>query len=554
MVAVRVAAAQFAVDEDGAANLAACLRAVDRAAAEGAGLIVLPEFCNGLSWHPDRAAARLRACRTGDAFLTAVAARARRRRAYVKLNVTLARPDGRTTATNLLYGPDGTLLAESDKLVLMGAEGDHLAPGHRAGPVVATPFGRLGMYACLEGVLGEVCRDLVLRGAQVLLNGLNSFATDEASLHVPVRAAENRAWVIAANKVGPLLPAAHLPAVSARLGVPAERLHGAGESQIVAPDGSVVAKAPRTGEAVIVADIDPAAADDKTRPDGTDVFAARRPELYAPIVSPPRPRSAPPGAARVMAAVALPDGPADAVALTREAAARGAELIVLPELAFGPGASVARVTRELARALDGTGAHAVTSARDGDRHTGFLTSANGLAGTQWQLHRSARHAAWATTLGDRLEVFSLPWGRLAIVVGDDALYPETARLAAIADADVVAVPFTPCEPWETELGLPERAAENRLNVVAAGDSAGLVLALPGDFTLWTEWEDGFTGRISHPLVTRAEAPLTLAPVHPARAVNRLVSKNTDLVGHRPWQAVAALARTPPSLPSPSPTP
>lgn len=292
---LRVAAVQFAVGLDVADNLGTCLRMVDRAAAEGASVIVLPEFCNRLSWHEDRDDARRHACAPDGPFLTAIAARAAAHRAHVKANVTLARGDGRVTVSSLLYGPDGTLLGRSDKLTLMGAEGDHLDPGTAAGPVIATPHGRLGMYACMEGVTSDVPRDLAVRGAQVLLNSLNSFATDEASLHVPVRAAENGVWVVAANKVGPLLPTALLPAIAERLGVPPELLDGAGESQIVAPDGTVAAKGPRTGEAVVVADIDPSRADRKTRPDGTDPFAARRPRLYAPITETPalaRPRRA----------------------------------------------------------------------------------------------------------------------------------------------------------------------------------------------------------------------------------------------------------------------
>ena len=46
----------------------------------------------------------------------------------------------------------------------------------------------------------------------------------------------------------------------------------------------MVARGPLTGEAVVVADIDVSLADDKTRPDGTDVFAARRPEAYGPLL------------------------------------------------------------------------------------------------------------------------------------------------------------------------------------------------------------------------------------------------------------------------------
>ncbi|OLT33471.1 carbon-nitrogen hydrolase [Actinomadura sp. CNU-125] len=536
---VRVAAVQFAVGRDVPANLAACLRMIDRAADEGARIIVLPEFCNHQSWYEDRADAARRACTPDGRFLSAIADRARAHRAHVKVNVTLA-DGGRITVASLLYGPDGELLGRSDKLTLMGAEGDHLDPGTGPGPVLATPHGRLGMYACMEGVTSDVPRDLAVRGAQVLLNSLNSFAVDEASLHVPVRAAENRVWAVAANKVGPLLPTELLPAIAERLGVPPESLAGAGESQIVAPDGTVVAKGPRTGEAVVAADIDPALADRKTRPDGTDLFASRRPRLYAPIAARPRPRAAPPGNERLDAAVVRSPG------RVGEAARAGAELIVLPELAFGADAAPADVVGALAEALNGTTAHAVTSVRAGGTHTSYLVNADGLAGTQPQLHSCARHSGWATELGDRLDVFALPWGRLVLVTGDDALYPEVFRLAAIADADAVAVPFAPAQEWETALGLPERAAENRLNVIASGPAGGLILALPADFTLWTSWQGPFEGRISHPLVTRATEPVTVAAVHPAQAVNRFVSKNTDLVGGRPAHAVAALAGAEPS--------
>ena len=55
---MRVAAVQFAVTEDVEANLATCLRMIDRAAADGAQVVVLPEFCNHVSWYDDREHAR----------------------------------------------------------------------------------------------------------------------------------------------------------------------------------------------------------------------------------------------------------------------------------------------------------------------------------------------------------------------------------------------------------------------------------------------------------------------------------------------------------------
>jgi predicted amidohydrolase len=534
MPTVRVAAVQFAVGDDVGANLATCLRMVGEAAARGARLVVLPEFVNHLSWYDDRAHAHRVATRPGDAFLTALADAARRHRLYLKANVTHGYPDGRTGGTNLLFDPAGRVAARCDKQTLMGSENDHLDPAVEVGPVVATDVGRLGMYCCMEGVISEVTRGLAVRGAQLLLNSLNSFATDEAGLHVPVRAAENRAWVVAANKVGPLLPADRLPAVSAGLGVPPQWLHGAGESQVVAPDGTVVARGPRTGEAVVVADVDPAAADDKRRGDGTDLFAARRPALYRPLAEPPRGRRRGPGAATLPVAVVRAGDGAGAADRVREAARAGARLVVLPELAAAPD--------ELAAALAGTPALAVTTERRGGGYAGVVVDAVGVVHVQPQLHpvghgRDGR-------LGDRLSTLDTPWGRLAVVVGGDALFPETFRLAALADADVVAAPFTPVDRWELALGLPERAAENRLNVVVATPAGqpAAVFGLTGDFTLWTAWEGPFTGRISHPVVTAvpAEATVGYATVAPAQAANRLVSRGTDLVDGRPWRLLDAL--------------
>ncbi|MFF0122314.1 nitrilase-related carbon-nitrogen hydrolase [Micromonospora arida] len=540
---IRVAAVQFEAGQDIGANLATCLRLVTDAARQGAQLVVLPEFCNHLAWYTDRAQAHALATRPGDDFLTAISASAAEHRVYLKINVTHAYPDGRTGGTNFLFGPDGALLGSCDKQVLMGAENDHLDPATEVGPVLDTPIGRLGMYACMEGVIPETTRGLTLRGAQVLLNSLNSFATDEAALHIPVRAAENRAWVIAANKVGPLLPAEHLPAMSRGLGVPEQWLHGAGESQIVAPDGTVLAKGPRTGEAVVIADIAPERADDKHRPDGSDILAARRPELYGPLGDVPTGRRRPPSAPSLPVAVVRPRDPGQAADLLGTSVTEGALLAVLAEDALGAHVGPAEVAATLAPALRGTDGYAVATARSADGPVGLLIGPDGVVGEQPQLHRAGA-ARDAARPGGALRTFDLPWGRLAIVVGDDAIFPETFRLAALADADVVAVPFTPREPWELALGLPERAAENRLNVIAAGPlgTGAAVFALSADFTLWTTWAGPFTGRISSPLRTdiAADRFVTHAVVAPAQAANRLVSRRTDLVDGRPWRLVQAL--------------
>ncbi|MFI5429778.1 carbon-nitrogen hydrolase family protein [Aeromicrobium sp. UC242_57] len=475
--------------------------------------VVLPEFANHVSWYGDREHARRKAQSLDGPFVTALAAKASEHAIYLMANCTLLREDGRVGGSNILFAPDGEVLAVSDKQVLMGSERDHIDTAVDRVGVIDTPIGRLGLYSCMDGVIFETPRTLAVEGAQLLLNSLNSFALDEASLHVPVRAAENKVWVVAANKVGPLVPEHSIEQVASRVGVPVDRLHGAGESQIVAPDGTVVACAPRTGEAVVIADIDVSLADDKSRPDGTDVMAGRRPELYSALADEPIGRRAAAGASEVRAAVLSPQAGDDIAALVAEAVAAGVELRGAARAGSTPGrtgqqpgvgGAVPGGARDAARRHADAGRHELHRRLGCSPGSGRLCSWH--RADQGQLHRSDRHGDIPSTVEAQklpIAVHSAPWGRLAVVVGDDALYPETFRLAALADADAVAVPFTVAEQFDVDLLLLERAAENRLNLAMSSrrhpeHGGGVLIPLSGDFTLWGEWDNPFVGVISRP--------------------------------------------------------
>ncbi len=566
---VRVAVAQFATGTDGGRNLERCLAAVAAASTGAAWLLVLPEFCNYPSWYDDADHCREVALELEGDFLSAIAEAASTHNILVVVNCTLRRKTG-VTGTSLLYSPQGELLSAADKQVLIGHENDFLQPARQVAPIVNTDAGRVATYACMDGVICETPRSLALRGAQLLCNSLNSFARDEAALHVPVRAAENRVFVAAANKVGALIPEEQLEAVSQAVQIPAEYLSGAGESQVVAPDGRVLVRAPRQGEAVVWADLCLEDAADKTRPDGTDRFASRRPELYRPIAQDPAEQAPPAPAPRreMSAAVALPPmGGWEALHWAqeqlREASRLGVELVVLPELFCfdaprmeNPEVAAQRfdaVVAALAQAC-GAATFAVASLvrrrQQALYHEAVLVGAAGLVAAQPQLHPCRRHH-WAA-LGEGVITAQLPFGCLGLVLGDDSIQPEVFRLLAIAGAQVVAAPMSFQEAWELEIGLVERAAENRINLVAAcapGD-AGLLVSLPEDFTLMTPWrERSFDGFLSQPLVTPLRGSgLHRATLHPAAAANKLVSHRTHLLEGRPWQLCGAITRPQESAP------
>ncbi|NTU82081.1 MAG: carbon-nitrogen hydrolase family protein, partial [Chloroflexales bacterium] len=238
---------------------------------------------------------------------------------------------------------------------------------------------------------------------------------------------------------------------------------------------------------------------------------------------------------------------------------------VLPELfcfadgLVGDAAAAAERSRRAIEALAaacsaGGGCYVATSlvepAGGGYQHTGVLIGPQGLVARQPQLHYCARHGAWATSFGEEIAVARLPWGRLALVVGDDSIYPESFRLAALGGAEVVALPMQLMERWELETGLRERAAENRVCLVAASRptdfGASAIMTLPKDFTLMTPWETRpFDGILSTPIITQASAEpgLTRASIHPANAQNKQVSYRTNLLDGRPWQLVGAITGT-----------
>lgn len=527
----RVAVVQLGTGNDVGKNLETCLRMIDRTAKEcQPNIIVLPEFCNHCAWYESVEYAYQVSMNLDGEFLKKIAKKAVEHNCYIKINVTVRRDRPNATITNLLYSPEGKLVAQADKQVLMGNENNFLCRAETAGDIAETEFGKIGLFCCADGLLMETSRLATLRGSQLLLNSLNSFAQDEGDLHIPVRAAENKVFQAAACKVDYLIPKEVIIPFAEKMKISPEALQGAGESQIVAPDGTILAKAPKTGEAFVYADIDLSEADNKLRPDGTNILKSRRPELYKTIAEEPSERNYQAGAKEVKAAVCQN---IESIAET------DAKIIVFPEV-FGDGGIAVKISN----LLQDTDQFVVTSIHKENSHIGILISKKGVIFEQKQIHNVEKHE-FATDLGNGLKTYDMPFGRLAIIVGNDSVYPETFRLAAYQNAEIVAVPFDVQERWETEFGLLERAVENRFSIIAAtrpnaelgefGNS--LILTVSEDFTLWSEWKNRpFDGKINYPIIHRANSndKILEANIYPANSENRFVSQKTDVVDGRAW--------------------
>ncbi len=194
----------------------------------------------------------------GGAHTEPLARAARRGGAYVSIGVNERLDRGTTLfSTQVMFGPDGTVIGRHRKLVPTGAE--RLVWGMGDGSsltVIATPFGRLGTLTSWDSYMPLARAALYAQGVDIYL--APTWDSSEVWLatlrHV---AKEGRVFVVGANSC---IQASDVPR-----DVPyRDELYNAeddwltlGNSAIVAPDGDVLAGPLVQEEGILYADVEP---------------------------------------------------------------------------------------------------------------------------------------------------------------------------------------------------------------------------------------------------------------------------------------------------------
>ncbi|WP_406349312.1 carbon-nitrogen hydrolase family protein [Streptomyces sp. NBC_00144] len=245
---IRVAVGQLRTGEDVDANLAEIAALTQDAARAGAGLLAVPEYATYLGDN-----AKFESVAEPIATGTTVGAirdMARSHEIAVHLGSTVEDGgDGNIYNTSLLIGADGEIVSSYRKMhlftsnldVAATSEADYITPGSE---VVVAPWRgwNLGMSICFDVRFPEMYRDLVARGADVLMVPAAFVAytgKDHWDVLLRARAIENQSYVIAPAHVG--------------------RFHGGesyGRSCIIDPWGTVLATVgDGAGSALAVADL-----------------------------------------------------------------------------------------------------------------------------------------------------------------------------------------------------------------------------------------------------------------------------------------------------------
>jgi len=203
MQSVRLTQIQMSVTDDRAANLRRAAEGVDRAAADGAEIVCLPEMFTtpyGNEWFP-------RFAEAADGETAEMLSRAAERSGIVLSGGSFPEREGeRLYNTSLLFGPQGQLLSRHRKLHLFDIdlperfsfrESDTLSAGD-AVTVADTPYGRIGTAICFDIRFPELFRLMVLEGAHIILvPAAFNTTTGPAHWHLLARsrAVDNQAFV-----------------------------------------------------------------------------------------------------------------------------------------------------------------------------------------------------------------------------------------------------------------------------------------------------------------------------------------------------------------------
>jgi predicted amidohydrolase len=442
-------------------NIARLLELCEQAAAAGARLIVTPEMgTTGYCWF-DRAEVAPFVETIPGPTTDCFAAIANKYNCYIVVGMPEVDEDSIYFNSAVLIGPEG-VVGRHRKTHPYISEPKWAAAGDIHNQVFETEIGRIALLICMDIHFVETARLMALDGADVICHISNWLAERTPAPYWISRAFENSCYVIESNRWG------------------LERsVQFSGGSCVIAPNGDVtVALDKGDGFAMAEIDLDIARA---RRVLGEPVFVQRRPELYPELMTDTfswNPRDFfglygyepwPPGMrSRISVAQFAPGGSVawnleQIAMLAHQAKAADAKLVVFPELALTglavPAASAQPIPGPATDSLRMLAAQLelylvcglAECAGDAIYNSACLVAPDGEIKLYRKTHLTADERSWATA-GEEWSVADTPIGRIGLLIGHDAAFPETGRVLALRGCDVIVCPAAVKGPFSSPHG------------------------------------------------------------------------------------------------------
>jgi predicted amidohydrolase len=166
----------------------------------------------------------------------------------------------------VVVGPSG-FMGCYRKTHLFFEETLFFTPGDTGFQVWDIGSAKIGVMICFDWYYPEAARTLALKGAEIICHPSNLVLPDCPN-SMPIRCLENRVFAITCNRIGSEARGGKDPLVFI------------GNSEVVAPRGAILHRAPRDHEELSIVEIDPADARNKALTAYNDLLRDRRESLY----------------------------------------------------------------------------------------------------------------------------------------------------------------------------------------------------------------------------------------------------------------------------------
>jgi N-carbamoylputrescine amidase len=283
---LKIGLVQMRCAKDAGANLAAAERGIRRAARAGARLVCLPELFRGLYFCQSEDYANFTLAESVPGPTTkALGKLARSLKIVIVGSVFERRAAGVYHNTAVILDADGSLAGFYRKMHIpddpLYYEKFYFAPGDLGFRAIRTRYARVGPLVCWDQWYPEAARITALKGAELLVyptaigwhpDEKKEFGAAQVDAWRTVQrshAVANGVYVAAVNRVG-------------HEGPRGGGLEFWGASFLCDPFGRVLAEAPRTKEAVLTAEIDPALIEEMRR--HWPFLRDRRVDAYGPLL------------------------------------------------------------------------------------------------------------------------------------------------------------------------------------------------------------------------------------------------------------------------------
>lgn len=429
-------------------NLAKQYALVEAAAQNGAKLIALPEMATtGYCWYNrEEVSPYVEAIPgpTTDLFGTI----ARKYNCYIVVGMPeVNATTGAYYNSAVLIGPDG-VVGTHRKTHGYISEPKWTKQGDLDHIVFETPIGKIAMLICMDIHFIETARLDGVRGADVIVHISNWLAEKTPAPYWINRAYENGCYVLEANRIG------------------LERtVEFSGGSCLINPDGTLQSYCD-SEETIVYGTVQLDKARENKFENGMEKFGSRRPELYMDLLRDPylwNPLDfhplyghdpLPTGKKSIVSVCQMARSDDAAANLermlskARDAAAAGSELIVFPELSLcskkNPVAEGSAAIDALIDCAMKNGIYIVFGAAEQDGrnlyNSAFMVGPHGLEGKYRKIHLSEEDKQWAKEGNLGFVYCNIPCGRVGLMIGTDALIPETGRVLALRGCDMLACP------------------------------------------------------------------------------------------------------------------